>query len=78
MVDSKANVYIISNVNGGRGMIVTILPEFWGQSVPVFVQSTSYFAMESTHHDPASKNLPVRFSILCRLSLAITELSSVQ
>mgnify|MGYP000103177395 CR=1 FL=1 len=55
MVDAEANVYIISNKNGGHGMIVMIEADMWGQSEPVFLSSESFFGMESTHHDPASK-----------------------
>jgi len=53
MVGSDATMYIISNILGGRGMIVSLQPQDFGSTDPIFVDSGYYFAMESTHHDPA-------------------------
>ena len=59
MVDAEANMYVISNVNGGRGMIVKIAAGSWQQTGKVSVSSSSYFGMESTHHDPAGEYIMI-------------------
>ncbi|KAL4227240.1 hypothetical protein ACF0H5_012685 [Mactra antiquata] len=57
MVDPDANVYIIGNVLGGRGMMIQ-LPDFaWNNNNPVWVESGSFFSMYSTHTDPESGDI---------------------
>ncbi|XP_069134161.1 uncharacterized protein [Argopecten irradians] len=56
MVDPQANVYLISNVRSGRGMVVK-LPQVWGQAVPTPVSSSTFLPILTTHHDPTAADI---------------------
>ncbi|XP_053406359.1 uncharacterized protein LOC123565368 [Mercenaria mercenaria] len=57
MVDNDANMYVISNVLGGRGEIAKLPSHDWGQKFPVEIDSGAFFSMTSTHHDPAGGDI---------------------
>ncbi|XP_052796541.1 uncharacterized protein LOC128228980 [Mya arenaria] len=61
MIDPDAKLYIISTILGGRGMIITVDPAFFGNDInnPVFLDSGDYFSIESTHHDPSDGSISV-------------------
>jgi len=52
LVDPEANVFVISAMLGGRGMIVNLPILSWGQPNPVFVESGDYVGIESDTTDP--------------------------
>ncbi|OWF42052.1 uncharacterized protein LOC110461632 isoform X2 [Mizuhopecten yessoensis] len=56
MVDPQANVYIVSNVLGGRGTFLK-LPPAWGQAVPTNVASTTTLLIRTSHHDPTAADI---------------------
>jgi len=57
MIDLESHVYVISNVEGGHGLVAKVPSLSWSVSGPITLNSTSHFAMNSTFAGPASKPL---------------------
>jgi len=57
MVDPSANVYIVSNVLGGRGMVVKLPNDAWDNSNRTWVSSNTYANLTTHHHDPTGGDI---------------------
>ncbi|KAL3888474.1 hypothetical protein ACJMK2_000841 [Sinanodonta woodiana] len=52
MVDPSGEVYIISNVNGGKGLIAHIPRSGWDSGSTVHVNSNTHLSISTSHPDP--------------------------
>jgi len=55
MITPERDLYVISNVQGGHGLVAKVPSNSWDSDDMVPLSSTSHFAMDSTYADPASK-----------------------
>lgn len=59
MVDPNSDVYVVSNVQGGRGLFVKLPRTAWGNTAPTRVTSNVHLNMPTHHHDPLSGDISV-------------------
>ena len=57
MVDPQANVYIVSRVDDGRGVLFQLPNSAWGTGQKVQISSTAVIYAPSTHHDPVGGDI---------------------
>ena len=57
MVDPQANVYIVSKVDDGRGVVFQLPSSAWGTGQKVQISSTALIHAPSTHHDPVGGDI---------------------
>lgn len=57
MIDNNGDVYMISNVNGGKGLIVKLPSLAWGATTPVNVVSNAHVNITTHHHDPGAGDI---------------------
>ncbi|XP_062595959.1 uncharacterized protein LOC134257348 [Saccostrea cucullata] len=60
MVDPRGEVYLVSAVYKGSGMVSHLPNNSWGNPLPVNIESTQFLPIHTTHHnDPASGDISV-------------------
>ena len=57
MVDPQANVYIVSRVDDGRGILFQLPNTAWGTGQKVQISSSAVIYAPSTHHDPVGGDI---------------------
>ncbi|KAK3602252.1 hypothetical protein CHS0354_034489 [Potamilus streckersoni] len=57
MVDPSGEVYIISKVDGGKGLIAHVPSSGWNSGNTVQVNSNAYLSISTTHRDPVGGDI---------------------
>ena len=79
MVDPQANVYIVSRVDDGRGILFQLPSSAWGTGQKVLISSTAVIYAPSTHHDPVGGDISpngkeVLIKVYCSCLITICDL----
>ncbi|XP_063402315.1 uncharacterized protein LOC134686575 [Mytilus trossulus] len=57
LVDNHGEIYMVSNVNGGKGLMVHIPASAWGSTTPFNATSSVHLNITTSHHDPGAGDI---------------------